>query len=242
MNKVIIISGALVVGLAGLIQAAPTTYSGKLSVGGGGADGLLNAVGIWNSPTTSLNWTVTNTSPGVWNYAYELTVCWSDVQCVIIEASDETPGPAFTAANLLAPPASEPSDWIQNVEVGLHLATEQPGMPEDIYGIRLCSTADPISLVIQFDSDRAPVWGDFYARNYISGYRITSGHIFAVGSTSVYNAGFTAADPLTAPHNGSESNHVLVPDSAGYIPAPGAMLLAGIGSLAVGWLRRRRSL
>jgi len=212
---------------------------------GGNGDGNLFVTGFnWLSSETSLSWKVDNTStPGMWHYEYTLNVpnkggLAADIQRVIIETSDGSRGPAFTAENLHAA-TSSPANWIQNVDVGLHRPSDNPNLPRNLYGIQLTTVnIDPKLLTVSFDTDRAPVWGDFYARSYV-----VNGDFCAL-----YNWGLLKtpeSDPTDAPCNGSILDHILVPDSQSVVttvPAPAALALAAMGVSLTGWLRRNRRL
>jgi hypothetical protein len=215
---------------------------GTLANTGGVGDGALFVTGMdWGGPLTSLSWKVDNvTTPGMWHYEYTITTPnvagqWSDIQIVIIEASDGSAGPAFTRDNLFSPTSSV-ADWIQNIEVGLHSPADNPNLPRSLFGIAFSTfDIDPKTLTISFDTDRAPVWGDFYARSYVIG-----DHFSAMINWGLNEMPET--DPSDPPGNGSVKNHVLVPDSVSItaIPAPGAVLLGTLGASLAGWLRRRR--
>jgi hypothetical protein len=72
---------------------------------------------------------------------------------------------------------------------------------------------------IEFDSYRAPVWGDLFIKG---------------GRTWLYNSGInqhaTSQDVL---------DYIARPDGTGTVPEPVPMALIGLGLLAVGVLRRR---
>ena len=221
MKKVICLLGIVGAGLWTPVWASPTSYSGSLSH----ADGSLVVGGqIWTFPGTTLSWVVTDNGSGQWHYQYTFNVPGGSIGCVIIEAS-----PTFEDDNMLSVTSEPTSDH----SVDTFLTANHPSMPASMYGIQFCLTIDPTMLVIDFDSDRDPVWGDFYANGYFSGGLLLN---------YAYNAGFLTPDPLVGPHNGSEQDHLLVPDTTSKVPVPGAILLAGLGAALVGQLRRRRVL
>ena len=78
--------------------------------------------------------------------------------------------------------------------------------------------------MIEFDSIRMPVWGDFYAK------------CGGIPPNEAWNEGFATPDPLDPPADGSIASHILVPDS--FVPEPTTLsLLVACGLLAA---RRRR--
>lgn len=228
------------------LQAAPLSYVGKLAYAEGSADGILFVTGFnWLSSETTLSWKVDNTTTsGMWHYEYTLHVpdkggLAADIQRVIIEASDGSSGPAFTIADLHSL-ASSPDGWIQGLDVGLHTPSDNPNLPRNLYGIELTTAnIDPKTLTVSFDTDRAPVWGDFYARSYV-----VDGDFCALYNYGLFNT--PESDPSDPPSDGSVRHHVLVPDSVSTsvstVPAPAAMLLVALGVPLAGWLGRGRRL
>ena len=130
----------------------------------------------WVSPNSSLSWQVDNTTtPGKWHYrVHDLTSRkasgrWEDIQRVIVEASNGTRGPMFTIGRPVRRRPASPANWLQTVEVGTARALGQPEPAAECvrhqvqHGERRSRrTDDQLST-----TDRAPVWGDFYARSYV---------------------------------------------------------------------------
>jgi hypothetical protein len=212
MKNAVLLLGIIVTALAGPVHAR--TYSGTLSA----SDGTLVVQGLpWGSPMitpASLNWSVTEIGPSLWQYEYTLTVWAYSIGCVIIEASDGSAGPAFTYSDMSAA-TSNPPGWTDDISVGTHDAgSDNPGMPQTMHGIRFTSPVDPTTLTIRFNSTRRPVWGDFYARSR-GLFNPATGQMTYAMLNYLYNSGFTAndTDPQDPPDNTSVTDHVLVPDT-----------------------------
>ncbi len=217
--------------MCAVAAADPISYTGSLSTGSG-ADGALVGANGWDDSSTTLSWTVDNTTtPGKWHYEYTLSVPQGGISHIIIEASDGDPLSPFTSENLFSP-EDDPSGWIDDEEIEIQVHTTgsgNPDMPADVYGVKFVAAQgfDEISVTVRFDSDRGPTWGDFYAKD--GGGQGTW--------KTAYNQGFQTADPTVAPASGSEQDHLLVPDT---IPEPGVLVLLGLGAWARVQRRRRR--
>jgi hypothetical protein len=204
-------------------------YEGSLSTPGG-----LTASPAWSAGSGStLRWAIDYAS-GSWHYEYTLTVPAGEQQehaisHMLIEASSSFSYPNIWNANW-----DEDKILIQNFDA----TNGNPGMPGSVYGIKFDDTADEgIDLTIFFDSDRAPVWGDFYAKN--------GDDKTGEGSIYLHNAGFSLADPLALPADGSvDGLHLLVPDTMSEppvpVPVPGAVLLGSVGLSVAGYVLRRK--
>jgi hypothetical protein len=82
-----------------------------------------------------------------------------------------------------------------------------------------------------FYSRRAPVWGDFFAKD---------GQAGGLGFNTAWNAGYLAPDPLSPPTQGSIGYKILRPDTDTVIPEPGTLSLLGLGLFGIAARMRRR--
>ncbi len=223
--------------VASQAYASFPTYTGFLS----GADGGLLGTGSWlfQSLVTpekdkadwfapSLNWTVSQNSDLSWHYDYTLSVYKKGISHFTVEASK-----TFGYSDIWDAQGPFGAVEIQDYEPS---QSSNPGMPSIIHGIKFDST-NGTNIRITFDSDRTPVWGDFYSKDGVD-----------KGTNewnAVWNAGFTGAtphiDPIAPITNGSFDNHVLVPDTTtNMTPEPTSFVALAAGCMGLLGLTRRR--
>ncbi len=233
MKKLFLLSLALgLLCMAIATQAAGPVYTGSISKLAGEVTGVPGS--NWISGNPRLSWAVTWTGTN-WNYNYNFSVDKpGGVSHFILETS-----PTFTAADIWGYSGFSQASintWTRTAQ-----GNSNPFMPlAGIYGIKFESfnpTGQYVS--IGFNSDRAPVWGDFYVKDGKAGGV----------ENAAWNVGFTDfdTDPSNAPANGSIGYHILRPDTQSgpispAVPEPGT-IVAAIALLAPAGItmRRRRS-
>lgn len=194
------------------LQAAPTLYEGTLTWTA--AQDELSATAGWANVATTLTWSVVQEQlDGSTYWKYSYTL-----------TVPQGAGPSYGGISHFILEVSDDLALSELVNLSLNTGVytiEGPGDFDEgtweFYGIKfddLDTYANDNDRYLEFSfyTKRNPMWGDFYAKG---------------------GPGSSVENTLTGT--------VAVPNHS-VIPAPGAILLAGIGTTLVGWLRRRRSI
>ncbi len=225
--------------LAVVLAVPAMAYSGSLTAGGGGLSAPANsgAPNPWDSTSTVFSWDVTwNSSANLWYYQYSLVVPAKGISHILLEVSDE-----FATADIVSPAPSGIGDlnWYSATSHG----NSNPSLPSLFRAIKIENAGSELSWAWSFYSPRAPVWGDFYAKdgvNNVSGQKT---------NVVLWNAGFGSpdSDPTDAPADGSVGYHILRPDTFnegvppnGETPELSTWLLLSLSGLAGAFVARRR--
>ena len=198
----------------------------------------------WANSGTKMEWTVTGTPSydpdtyGVysWHYDYTLTVPEKAISHLIIETSTNfTVGDITNVSSAyVGPQLFDPNDP----------GKANPLLPGTIFGLKFSpGTSETLKYHVYFDTLRAPVWGDFYAKD---GQDSKQGDKV---QNVAWDAGFSNDNnpAWTAPV--FVAGKILVPDSVVYalsggdqpaVPVPSSLLLCTIGLAFATVVRRLR--
>jgi hypothetical protein len=214
-------------------HAASANFIGTITNATGGGMVTTNG-GSWLTPgQVSLSWDVSWTG-STWHYSYTFsTPQQGGLSHMIIEVS-----PNVTSLSQFSNLSGGTSYELNDFDATSN-GNSNPGMPGTIHGIKL-NAAGQTLLTLSFDINRAPVFGDFYAKDGNAGG----------GTNYAYNTGFLAADPslnlANYPTNPATNDvffqgHFLVPDSQGgpSVPEPATIVMLASG-VPVGLLALRR--
>lgn len=163
-----------------------------------------------------LAWNISNAGNGTWHYSYTAYGDEdADLSYLIINVSNSCVSPGDS----LCVTGGTHSPELGTFSTG----NTNPGLANGITGVKFAGY-DDLPQTFTFNSDRSPVYGDFYARTE-DGYAYNSGN---------------------ANHNSSHiSDFIARPDGiasiAAHAPEPGSFVMLGIGAalFGIGKLRKR---
>jgi hypothetical protein len=201
-------------------NVASTDFSAYLTTDDGGV--YAQPDGGWGASGGGFKiaWAITPLS-GTYRYEYTMTSASGgdlarEISHFIIELS-----PGLLLSDLRNITSSNGS--ANELTVATHTEHDgNPGMPGPIYGLKVDDEPSPVQQTFSFEVNRAPVWGNFYAKD---------GHMSGV-NVIAYNAGFSTA-------SGASGYFIARPDTV-IIPIPAALWL-GVALLgAAGVLSDKR--
>lgn len=223
------------IGLA-LVQAFGTLAFGAIIYDSSAAGELVGSrstpsPGIVTTMTSfQIGWTITNTGPSAWHYIYTISGTVASggqgLSHFILDLSDncvDTTNGTFADANCVTNPTI--SSGTVSLLPGDYSSAGggNPNFPvgPDIIGVKFGVVGGPaLPVTIAFDSDRAPVYGDFYAK--------------VANTSTAYNNGLTNHASTTL------SDFIARPDTSGSVtPEPAVGMLSAGGLFLLGFVRSR---
>lgn len=177
--------------------------------------GAIAGTGTYSS--LSVAWYITQ-SAGVFHYDYVFNTNTQSptFSHVILEVSN-----GATLSNLAVNGNSVNPDAVLGLYHPNPGNNSNPGLPADIYGYKI-TPGGVSTLHLTFDTDRAPVWGNFYTKGNNTNYAWNTG--MGISGFDSDNINFFIARP----------------DSHGAVPEPSSIALLGCGAIGLMGVAARR--
>ena len=106
----------------------------------------------WDTGGFSIDWVIVKTQDDHWLYTYEINTPDKYISHFLLEVTEDS---AFTVYNTESGPDEAPRNYSES--------KLNPLMPNSMYGIKFGYGGSTVTYVLE--TDRAPVYGVFYAKN-----------------------------------------------------------------------------
>lgn len=182
------------------------------------SDGGMYATAGWAGGDAELSWSISE-SGGIWTYDYHWSTERKDLSHIILGVSE-----TFTERNILS---GTTAGW--NLGWFGDEGNSNPDIPELIYGLKF--GGNDTDEYFKIVTDRAPMWGNFYAKDGKDGGQ----DVYA------YNTSFSS-NPIAYTTGSSPYGYALVPDTVTTtVPEPGTVALFGLGIAGILLSRKKSS-
>ena len=189
----------------------------------------VDATCQWDNGGFEIEWDISQVSPTNWDYTYKITINKverkiKDISHFILEVTND--GNPFNIVDIDGK-SEGPQEWSSS--------SGNPSMPNSIYGVKFDFGSKSNANKDEFGyieyhivTDRAPVYGGFYAKNGVDdGGNVVAWNNALNFSDYKINEGLTTTDFIVRP-NGAP------------IPEPATILLMGTGLLGIIGFSRTR--